>query len=346
MTMKKFLLLLIISLIGFGQQLTYVPDDGFEKWIEESIIGADNGLENDNYVFTSALDCNENFYVGWANNYGCILDISNTYYPIFDLTGIQDFKISQLRLYETFISTLDLSNVEFIDNNNFDASSLSILGNNQYLESIILPEDTLSNISITLSSVENLSNLVFNPSLSFKSLILGYGLTNNSLCKLKVEGTLICEPNSSPIYITNCDNIKSYDFSGLYGASYQTTIQIYNSGLNPNTDVQMSLNNNTDFYNWVLYGFNNSGLSCVEVNSVEAANFYSNNNQWPEETNYSTNCFNYNFDCNSININKFSVKPKKLITKIDILGKENNNNEGFQLYIYDDGSVEKKYVIE
>ena len=39
-----------------------------------------------------------------------------------------------------------------------------------------------------------------------------------------------------------------------------------------------------------------------------------------------------------------SVK-KKIITTIDILGRE-TNNKGFQLHIYDDGSVEKKYLIK
>ena len=36
---------------------------------------------------------------------------------------------------------------------------------------------------------------------------------------------------------------------------------------------------------------------------------------------------------------------KNLITTVDILGRE-TNNKGFQLHIYDDGSVEKKYVIK
>jgi hypothetical protein len=37
---------------------------------------------------------------------------------------------------------------------------------------------------------------------------------------------------------------------------------------------------------------------------------------------------------------------KNLITKKDILGRETTNNKGFQLHIYDDGSVEKKYLIK
>ena len=36
---------------------------------------------------------------------------------------------------------------------------------------------------------------------------------------------------------------------------------------------------------------------------------------------------------------------KKLLHIIDILGRE-TTNKGFQLHIYSDGSIEKKYVIE
>ena len=47
-SMKKLLLLLIIPFLSFGQDLTYVPDDGFEYWIENNIDGASNGDINDN----------------------------------------------------------------------------------------------------------------------------------------------------------------------------------------------------------------------------------------------------------------------------------------------------------
>ena len=47
----------------------------------------------------------------------------------------------------------------------------------------------------------------------------------------------------------------------------------------------------------------------------------------------------------STNIIETPAIKKNLITKVDILGRE-TNNEGFQLHIYDDGSVEKKYLIE
>ena len=47
------------------------------------------------------------------------------------------------------------------------------------------------------------------------------------------------------------------------------------------------------------------------------------------------------------NLNTIQLSQNKyLIKKTDLLGRENNNNEGFQLHIYDDGSVEKKYIIK
>ena len=57
------------------------------------------------------------------------------------------------------------------------------------------------------------------------------------------------------------------------------------------------------------------------------------------------NKYNINglIDTNS-NIQERETKKKKL-KSIDILGRE-TNNKGFQLYIYDDGSVEKKYIIK
>ena len=48
---------------------------------------------------------------------------------------------------------------------------------------------------------------------------------------------------------------------------------------------------------------------------------------------------------NNLNAIELS-KNKSQIETIDILGRENTNNKGFQLHIYDDGSVEKKYLIK
>ena len=49
---------------------------------------------------------------------------------------------------------------------------------------------------------------------------------------------------------------------------------------------------------------------------------------------------------NESDINEGNKNVSKLIKTIDILGRESTNNKGFQLHIYDDGSVEKKYLVK
>ena len=59
--------------------------------------------------------------------------------------------------------------------------------------------------------------------------------------------------------------------------------------------------------------------------------------------------FNMNglIGCNTTNYLEHDyITHKNLITSIDILGRKINNNKGLQLYIYDDGSVDRKYVVE
>ena len=45
-------------------------------------------------------------------------------------------------------------------------------------------------------------------------------------------------------------------------------------------------------------------------------------------------------------INDLCYSKKKLIKKFDVFGRETSTNKGFQLHIYNDGSVEKKYLIK
>ena len=57
------------------ENATHVPDDNFENFLETNGMG--NGIPNDNYVYTSAIDTLQVLDVGSLN--------------IADLTGIQDF---------------------------------------------------------------------------------------------------------------------------------------------------------------------------------------------------------------------------------------------------------------
>ena len=51
-------------------------------------------------------------------------------------------------------------------------------------------------------------------------------------------------------------------------------------------------------------------------------------------------------NCNPSSFSESLIIYNKLIRTIDILGRETTNNQGLQLHLYDDGSVEKKYLIK
>jgi len=111
--MKKFILLLIIPFLSFGQQ-TYIPDDTFEQ----ALINAGYDDVLDNYINTSNINTISSitFYAT-----SIIIDgnfaMNQTVPPIFDLTGIQDFTLLQdLYIPSQYLSELDISNMIYLQN--------------------------------------------------------------------------------------------------------------------------------------------------------------------------------------------------------------------------------------
>ena len=49
--------------------------------------------------------------------------------------------------------------------------------------------------------------------------------------------------------------------------------------------------------------------------------------------------------CDNLSIDEVSVS-RNVVKTIDILGRISKNNKGFTIYLYDDGTAEKKYSIE
>ena len=92
---------------------------------------------------------------------------------------------------------------------------------------------------------------------------------------------------------------------------------------------------------WLVVSHFNSVINeDCECECVNGEYFYS---EGPE---YDNTVIYYDCDDGIIHLNELPTINKTLITTIDILGRETNNNDGFQLHIYDDGSVEKKYLIK
>tara|TARA_B100000959_G_scaffold265603_1_gene307225 strand:+ start:916 stop:1536 length:621 start_codon:yes stop_codon:yes gene_type:complete len=130
--MKKLLLILLMPMIGFGQQ-TYVPDDNFEYYLESNGMG--NGILYDDYVFTNAIDTLTTLVMSSFGN---------------DLTGIEDFAdLSYLDLPFLSVDSLDLSN-------NSELTFLRIC-NSQQIIFLNLNNSFNSNLEILLYGNYNLT---------------------------------------------------------------------------------------------------------------------------------------------------------------------------------------------
>ena len=154
---------------------------------------------------------------------------------------------------------------------------------------------------------------------------------------------------------SNYDGFSYYDLP-LYMSVDEITS--YWSGYN-NTDIDPILselpNSNTsdgstvERYSWL------NGDECVAVEELKIIN---GEHDWPGsfgnmDINASAEIWSfvskYNttglINCNLSSSPESAIFHKNLITTIDLLGRK-TTNKGFQLHIYDDGSVEKKYLIK
>ncbi len=138
----------LVCLFNLNAQLTYIPDDAFEAYLESNILGMSNGISNDNYVNTSAvLNCGQ-------------LDINGNTYPVTDLTGISEFTFLKIIKFSSIpMSIIDISNV------NSQPWQIQILGS-PILVTVKLPISSVYNL-IDISGNNQLTNIDFAPNSIF-----------------------------------------------------------------------------------------------------------------------------------------------------------------------------------
>jgi Leucine-rich repeat (LRR) protein len=152
--------------------------------------------------------------------------------------------------------------------------------------------------------------------------------------------------------------LSSIDLSGLFYLQNVNISENYLECIDLTGCVSLStlyLNNN--FLEYIdistcisLTGFDyavNPFLECIELGDNPSPifqvyiDFPNPNDSFEVDCDYPKN------ECSSSSVTIIENTTEKDIFKIiDILGRETTNNKGFQLHIYDDGSVEKKYLIK
>ena len=85
----------------------------------------------------------------------------------------------------------------------------------------------------------------------------------------------------------------------------------------------------------------NPDLYCISVDDTALANINWTVNNSIDSQHY------FSLDCNATAINEAPQQEKHLLKIVDILGKERKSNKkGLLFYIYSDGTVEKRIVME
>ena len=350
----------VITVIPANQPTTYVPDDNFEDYIESFFGG--NGIANDDWVFTSNISAETHVNVNWGN--------------ISDLTGIEDFTaLTNLSCVSNQITNLDLSantNLVSLTCQINQISSLDLSANTNLV--------TLQCFDNQLTSLDVRNGN--NTNMSFISSYFGTG--NPNLFCVNVDDPIYSTNNWTDIdsftnFSSNCltafgcldtiacnyDSIAAIDNgSCTYPTGLQQVFQIcdgdsvtignnvYNTDGNY-TDIFTAVNGcdsivNTD----ILIDYNTYSYDTLSVNN----GIVWNGNYLVESGDYIDTLTNEN-GCDSITnlyltvitLGIFDITNYKsnLIKITDMLGQETPYRKNTPLfYIFDDGTVEKRIVIE
>ena len=324
--MKKLLLILLcLPLLTLAQQQTYVPDNWFESYLENNGMG--NGILNDSSVFTSAIDTVS------------ILDVSmyaGSAVGIFDLTGIEDFtSLTILLCHYNLLTSLDVSqNTELtILLCNYNLLTSLNVSQNTALTILVCDDNQLTSLDVSnntsLTKLVCEDNFLTSIDVSNNTYLDTLSCRYNQLTYLDVSqngnlSLLSCESN----YLTNLDVSQNTSLQSLYCED--------NYLLN-SLDVRNG--NNTNF---VVFRVNqNQNLTCIDVDDT----IWANNNWTVANWNIDPHHY-FSINCSGTTSIEEHTKNKELFKVTDILGRETKQTNQPLFYIYDDGTVEKRIVIE
>jgi len=252
-------------------------------------------------------------------NINTITDLNVSNQDISDLTGIEDFSaLTYLNCSKNNLSSLDLSTNLLLFSLDAAENQLAFLNvsNNINLKGLGCEDNQLT--SLDISNNINLEEL---------------GCEDNQLTSLDVSNNmmldnLFCSQNN----ITELDLSQCLVLEKLKCLSNQLVCLHLKAGNNFASIDQINATNNPQ-------------LSCVEVDSI---GFFSSNPfnsfNFDAGVSFSNSCNN---NCGSSTSVQEHTTKKELLKVTDLLGRKTKGTTNQPLfYIYDDGTVEKRIIIE
>ena len=301
---------------------TYVPDANFEAYLEANGMG--NGIPNDEYVTTANIDTLTNLDVGGQN--------------ISDLTGIEDFTaLTLLFCNGNQLSSLDVSNNNALITLHCSSNQLTNLdiSGATSLTTLFAGENNLTNINIS-----NNPNLIF-LDCGWNQLI-SLDISNNTLLYYLYCGqnqlTTLDLSNNTVLGDFSCD----HNSIGTLDISQNAVLEIFVCSYNQLTSLDLRNGNNA---NLIIPSLgeglsNNPDLYCISVDDTTFSNTY-----WTFANGVIDSQHYFSNNCSGTAIQEYSTN-KELFKITDLLGRETKETNQPLFYIYDDGTIEKKIIIE
>jgi len=220
---------------------------------------------------------------------------------------------------ELFISNQNISDLTGIE----DFTALTDLDceNNQLTSIIISGVTALTNLNC---SYNQLTSLDVSGNTILTDLNCSYNqLTGLDLSNITTLTYLDCDNNQ----LTSLDISQNTALTSLWCHTNQLTSLDIRNGNNTNMNISLGVQNNPN-------------LSCISVDDVSwsTTNWTVANGNIDPQHSFSTNC-------NPSSIQEH-ITDKELLKVTDLLGRETKQTNQPLFYIYDDGTVEKKIIIE
>ena len=234
---------------------------------------------------------------------------------ISDLTGIEAFTaLTSLYCGSNQLTSLDMSSNSELENLNCNENQLT---------SLVVSQNT------NLISLECRYNQLTNLDLSQNSTLIGLNCGENQLTSLDVSNnTALTQIECFLNQLTNLD------------VGNNTVLVILHCTQNQLTSLDLRNGNNT-IHQQGFYSFGNPNLFCIDVDNVSwsTTNWTVSSNNIDPQQYFSNNC-------SGTAIEEYSTN-NELLKVTDLLGRELKGTKNEVLfYIYDDGTVEKRIVIE
>ncbi len=312
------LLVVALPLLSQAQQKTYVPDDNFESWLESMGYGDGSWGNLNDSVYTAAIDTVTFLNFQYSDATG--IEDFTALEEVFQSGSLTHFDLSHnLNLKHVYVAngalqSINVNNCTQLDylhcrNNNLSNLDLS---DNINLKTLICEENNLSNLdlstNINLESLSAYSNPLIALNLSANINLTYIGLAwNHQLTHLDITNNI----NLEEFYAPDCSNLVVVDARNGNNSNFTTFSVVDNPQLEcVNVDDSIYSNNTSGwYYNGTTYFSEN----CPTVDTIEPI--------VPQE-------------------------DKTLIKIVDILGRETKAVRNTLLfYIYKDGSVEKKLIV-